>query len=105
MRLDVKRGSVPARELLRRNRQFVGERLRGRAGSIVLRIGIGCEQSGEPIASNNQTALVGGRRLSELVAYYDENPIEVKGQVEIHQSPMPADAGSHSQEGVIRAAL
>ena len=43
--------------------------------------------------------------MSELVAYYDENPLEVKGQVEIHQSPMPADAGSHSQEGVIRAAL
>lgn len=43
--------------------------------------------------------------MSELVAYYDENPIEVKGKVEIHQSPMSAAAGSSSQEGVIRAAL
>jgi len=43
--------------------------------------------------------------LSELVAYYDENPIEVKGKVEIHQLPMSAAAESRSQEGVIRAAL
>ena len=43
--------------------------------------------------------------MSELVAYYDENPIEVKGEVEIHQSPMSAAAGSRSLEGVIRAAL
>ena len=43
--------------------------------------------------------------MSELVAYYDENPIHVKGEVEIHQSPMPAAAGSRSEEGVIRAAL
>jgi hypothetical protein len=43
--------------------------------------------------------------LSELVAYYDENPVEVTGQVEIHQSPMSAAVGSQSQEGVIRAGL
>jgi hypothetical protein len=43
--------------------------------------------------------------LSELVAYYDENPIEVKGGVEIQQSPMSAAVGSHSEEGVIRASL
>jgi hypothetical protein len=43
--------------------------------------------------------------LSELVAYYDENPIEVEDKVEIHQSPMSAAAGSSSAEGVIRAAL
>ena len=43
--------------------------------------------------------------MSELVAYYDENPIEVKGEVEIHQSPMSAAAGSRSDEGVIRASL
>ena len=43
--------------------------------------------------------------MSELVAYYDENPIDVKGTVEIHQSPMPAAAGSRSEEGLIRASL
>ena len=35
----------------------------------------------------------------QLVAYYDENPVEVKGKVEIHQSPMSSAAGSRSVEG------
>ena len=43
--------------------------------------------------------------MSELVAYYDENPIDVKGKVEIHQSPMPAAAGSRSEEGLIRPSV
>ncbi len=43
--------------------------------------------------------------MSQLVAYYDENPVEVKGKVEIHQSPMSAAAGSRSVEGVIRTSL
>ena len=43
--------------------------------------------------------------MTELVAYYDENPTDVKGKVEIHQSPMPAAAGSRSEEGLIRASL
>jgi hypothetical protein len=43
--------------------------------------------------------------LSELVAYYDENPVEVEGKVEIHQSPMSSAAGLRSEEGVIRTSL
>lgn len=43
--------------------------------------------------------------MSQLVAFYDENPVEVEGKVEIHQSPMSSAAGSRSEEGVIRASL
>jgi hypothetical protein len=43
--------------------------------------------------------------LSQLVAYYDENPVEVKGTVAVHQSPMSSAAGSRSVEGVIRTSL
>ena len=58
----------------------------------------------EPIASLTGAALVGGRRLSELVAYYEENPVEVKGQVEI-PGANSSDGGSRSEEGVIRPSL
>ncbi len=43
--------------------------------------------------------------MSELVAYYDENPVEVEGEVQIHQSPMSSAAGLRSEEGVIRTSL
>lgn len=43
--------------------------------------------------------------MSQLVAYYDENPLEVKGKVEINQSPISAAAGLTSVEGVVRTAL
>ena len=43
--------------------------------------------------------------MSQLVAYYDENPVEVKGKVEIHQSSISSTAGSRSDDGVIRASL
>ena len=43
--------------------------------------------------------------MSQLVAYYDETPVEVKGKVEIHQSPMSSAAESRSAEGVIRTSL
>ena len=43
--------------------------------------------------------------MSELVAYYDENPVEVQGKVQIHQSPMSSAAGLRSAEGVIRTSL
>lgn len=43
--------------------------------------------------------------MSQLVAYYDENPVELKGQVEIHQSPILSAAGSRSVEGAIRTSL
>lgn len=43
--------------------------------------------------------------MSQLVAYYDENPVKLKGQVEIHQSPILSAAGSRSAEGAIRTSL
>lgn len=43
--------------------------------------------------------------MSQLVAYYNETPIEVKGKMEIHQSPIAAASGSRSVEGAIRTAL
>ena len=43
--------------------------------------------------------------MSQLVAYYEENPVELKGHVEIQQSPISSAAGSRSVEGAIRAAL
>ena len=43
--------------------------------------------------------------MSQLVAYYDETPVDVKGKVEIHQSPMSSAAESRSAEGVIRTSL
>jgi len=43
--------------------------------------------------------------LSQLVAYYDENPVAVKGMVEIQQSPILSAAGSRSIEGAIRTSL
>ena len=43
--------------------------------------------------------------MSQLEAYYDEKPIEVKGKVEIHQAPLSMSAGMRSQEGIIRTSL
>jgi hypothetical protein len=43
--------------------------------------------------------------LSQLVAYFDENPVQAKGKVEIQQSPISSAAGLRSPEGVIRASL
>ena len=43
--------------------------------------------------------------MSQLVAYYDEKPVELKGQVEILQSPISSANGSRSVEGAIRTSL
>lgn len=43
--------------------------------------------------------------MSQLVAFYDEDAVEVKGKVEIHQAPMSSASGSRSVEGVIRPSL
>ncbi|WP_457188060.1 hypothetical protein [Nocardioides sp. P5_E3] len=43
--------------------------------------------------------------MSQLVAYYDESPVVLKGQVEMLQSPVAAAAGSRSVEGAIRTSL
>lgn len=43
--------------------------------------------------------------MSELVAYYDEKPVELKGHVEIHQSPISSANGARSVEGAIQESL
>jgi hypothetical protein len=43
--------------------------------------------------------------MSELVAYYDKDPVDVKGKVEIQQSPLSSATGSNSVEGAIRTSL
>ena len=43
--------------------------------------------------------------MSQLVAYYDESPIDIKGRVEINQSPISAAGGLQSVEGAVRASL
>jgi hypothetical protein len=43
--------------------------------------------------------------VSQLVAYYDEEPVEVKGKVEIHQLPMSSASGTRSVDGALRPAL
>lgn len=44
--------------------------------------------------------------MSQLIAYYDENPIEQsKGKVEIQQVPITAAEGLRSPEGAIRTSL
>lgn len=43
--------------------------------------------------------------MNQLVAYYDENPVEVKGKVEIQQSPISSASGLRAVEGLVRTAL
>ena len=43
--------------------------------------------------------------MSQLVAYYDEKPVELKGHVEIHQSPISSANESRSVEGATRTSL
>ncbi|MCW2526188.1 MAG: hypothetical protein JWM76_1048 [Pseudonocardiales bacterium] len=43
--------------------------------------------------------------MSQLVAYYDEKPVESKGLLEIHQAPIASAAGSRYVEGAIRTSL
>lgn len=43
--------------------------------------------------------------MSQLVAYYDEKPVELKGHVEIQQAPISSASGARSVEGAIRTSL
>ncbi|QZY29705.1 hypothetical protein [Nocardioides coralli] len=43
--------------------------------------------------------------MSQLVAYYEDKPIEVKGQVELHQVPIAAAADRRSVEGAVRTSV
>lgn len=39
--------------------------------------------------------------MTQLVAYYDEKPLDLKGKVELDQRPMASAGGTRSTEGVI----
>lgn len=43
--------------------------------------------------------------MSQLVAFYDESPLALKGQLEIQQSPISSVEGLRSVEGAIRPSL
>jgi hypothetical protein len=43
--------------------------------------------------------------MSQLVSYYEDKPVELKGQVEIHQMPIEHAVGSRSVEGAIRTGV
>lgn len=43
--------------------------------------------------------------MNQVVAYFDESPIEAKGKVELSQRPIADSAGMRSAEGAIRPSL
>lgn len=43
--------------------------------------------------------------MTQLVAYYDEQPVELKGKAEIQQAPITTAAEERSVEGMIRTSL
>jgi hypothetical protein len=43
--------------------------------------------------------------VSQLVAFYAEEPVEVKGKIEIDQLPMSSASGTRSVDGALRPAL
>lgn len=43
--------------------------------------------------------------MSQLVAYYEENPLDLKGRVELEQAPLDAVGEERSVEGVVRPTL
>lgn len=43
--------------------------------------------------------------MSELVAYYEEGPVDLKGRMELRQAPLDSANGIRSSEGVVRPSL
>ena len=43
--------------------------------------------------------------MSQLVAYYGDSPVEVRGKVEIEQAPISSASASRSVEGAVRPGL
>src|SRR6476659_539314 len=43
--------------------------------------------------------------MSQLVAFYDDKPVELRGQVEIHQEPIAAASSSRSVDGAVWTSL
>lgn len=43
--------------------------------------------------------------MTQLIAFYDEKPVDLKGHVELHQSPLADAAQSRSVDGAIRRSV
>jgi hypothetical protein len=43
--------------------------------------------------------------VNQLVAYYDETPVDANGKVEIQQSPISSTSGLRAAEGLVRTHL
>jgi len=43
--------------------------------------------------------------VNQLVAYYDETPVDVNGKVELQQSPISSASGLRAAEGLVRTHL
>ena len=43
--------------------------------------------------------------MSQLVAYYDDKPVELKGKIEIQQAPIASASGVRSSEGAVRTSV
>ena len=56
----------------------------------------------QPAVTNNA---LGGACMSQLIVFYDEQPVELKRPVELHQSPLPEAGDARSVDGPIREGL
>jgi hypothetical protein len=64
------------------------------------------EGTGRPTkVRNEQGTPAAGVTMSQLVAYYDQKPVDLRGQVEPHQMPIASASGARSAEGAIRSSL
>src|SRR4051794_35579394 len=43
--------------------------------------------------------------MSQLVAYYDEHPTDLRGRVELNQEPVTSAAETRSTDGAVRTSL
>lgn len=46
-----------------------------------------------------------GCLMGQLVAFYDETPVDLRNKVELHQEPLPESGQVRSVEGVVREAM
>lgn len=57
------------------------------------------------LGSHDEAAAKTGVQMSQLVAYFDDEPVQLKDQVELQQVPISSASGSRSVEGAIRTSL
>lgn len=62
-----------------------------------------CHKAGEPRTRDRGAAR--GSNVNQLVAYYDETPVDVNGKVELQQSPISSASGLRAAEGLVRTHL